>query len=147
LRRLHFARRACLEASRDINGPLLVALAIAIRYHDIACVETLRSGAPLVNGLPFAGNGKRITADEHMTEAQLQQEWAETNAKMLERCKEDCHADKLLQACKDDWRKHRMTEPRKLEMADLVHGSFSPRFSIEQGEVFPLVGFPRGGPV
>ena len=77
---------------------------------------------------------------EQMTVEQLQEEWACSNAKMLERCKEDPHAEKLLQACVDDWQKHRMTEPRKLEMSDLVHGSFSPRFSVEQGADFAFMG-------
>ena len=87
-----------------------------------------------VGKLSFAGNGKRIEMISDMSEEQLRQNWADTNAKMLERCKEDSHADKLLQACQDDWQKHRMTEPKLLEMSDLVRGSFSPRFSVEQGE-------------
>ena len=86
-----------------------------------------------VGKLPFAGNGKRIDVIADLSVEQLRHEWANTNARMLERCKEDSHADKLFQACQDDWQKHRMCKPRLLEMADLVHGSFSPRFSVEQG--------------
>ena len=33
-----------------------------------------------------------------------------------------------------------MTEPRKLEFCDLAGGSFSPRFSVEQGELKSSLG-------
>ena len=35
----------------EVNGPLMVALAEKVGYHDVDCVELFRKGAPLVGKL------------------------------------------------------------------------------------------------
>ena len=73
------------EAADGVNGPLLVScgifchafvfvvcicacqerLAKYIKFHDCACVEMFRRGAPLVGKLVCSGNGRRLTEQEY----------------------------------------------------------------------------------
>ena len=85
--------------------------------------------------LEFTGNGSVREPPAHISVAGLDAARAETNSKLLERLKADAHAGKLMQACQDDFALHRMTEPKPLEFSELASGSFSPRFSVEQGVV------------
>ena len=86
-----------------------------------------------VGELKFAGNGVAKTPPSFISVQQLENEMAANNTRLLERLKTDRHSDKLMQACVDDVKKHRMTQPTELEFSQLVGGTFSPRFSVEQG--------------
>ena len=55
-----FARLAGAEygiwsVSREVNGPLMMAVAKRIGYHDLGAIEMLRKGGPLVGLLPCSG--------------------------------------------------------------------------------------------
>ena len=73
------------KAADGVNGPLLVScgvfclalyfvmwmcacqerLAKYIKFHDCACIDMFRRGAPLLGKLVCSGNGKRFTAEEY----------------------------------------------------------------------------------
>ena len=55
------------------------------------------------------------------------------NQELLSRLREDPHSSHLMEACMNDHRLGRMTEPRPLELSDLGVHTFSPRFAVEQG--------------
>ena len=70
---------------------------------------------------------KRMSVDE------LRQRRQEQNLKLMGRLREDTHAEALLEACREDAERHRMSKPRFLGLADLYSESMSPRFAVEQG--------------
>ena len=116
-----------------MNGPLLHALAVAIDYHDVACVETLRTGAKMVGELPLSGNGIPIEPPEHFTLAELEEARIDTGCETLEKLREDMHSSKLLRACEDDASLGRMTDPQVLGFDEIGRKHLSPRFAVEQG--------------
>ena len=89
-----------------------------------------------VGDLQFAGNGTRIDPQASVSVAELEAGGPDSNLRMLERLREDKQAAALLQACREDAAKGRMTEPHVLGIGELAGGSFSPRFAVEQSEPF-----------
>ena len=51
---LSLADATIQKVSATVTGPLLVMLAKSCDYHDIACIEFFRVGAPLVSLIPSA---------------------------------------------------------------------------------------------
>ena len=139
---------------KDVNGPLLEALAKAIDFHDQECVRSLQEGVNLVRrralivaSLPMrclsvhkvgavtiSGNGKRVKPDNPSTVDELREERAETNWALLRRLKPDAHAEALKEACVEDAKLGRMTYPEPLQLDKMEEVRFSPRFGVEQGK-------------
>ena len=86
-----------------------------------------------VGELEYAGNGRPVVPKSTMSVQELDKECAAGNFKLLERLREDEHAALLLQACVDDAKKGRMTQPRELSFGDMASECFSARFGVEQG--------------
>ena len=144
----------CLSSQMldGVNGPLLENLATRIGYHDVTCIEMLRTGARLVpliftcfahvymchmpcevGSLPPAGNGIPFEDPPSLSTETLSADRYARNCELLARMKEDPHSSHLFAACNDDFVLGRMTQPRPLEMSDLVTYNLSPRFAVEQG--------------
>lgn len=57
-------RNFAMQVAHEVNGPMLELLASEIDYHDAACIDSFRYGAPLFGVLPVSGNGIPVNLDE-----------------------------------------------------------------------------------
>ena len=150
-----------MQVCKDVNGPLLEALAKAIDFHDQECVRSLQEGVNLVRrralvvanlpmrclsvhkvgAVPISGNGKRVKPDNPSTVDELRKERVETNWALLKRLKPDAHAEALKEACVNDAKLGRMTYPEPLQLDQMEEVHFSPRFGVEQGKERSPEGF------
>lgn len=140
------------EVSKDVNGPLLEMLAEAINFHDCECIELFRKGCPLasllschfcfalahvtnaqVGVLPCSGNGTPVTAAAASSCDELRAQRLTNNLKVLERLREDEHAQSLFATCVADAAKGRMTPPSVATAQVLSDFTVSPRFGVHQG--------------
>ena len=142
------------SVSRNVNGPLMLALAEKIGYHDKGAIEMFRRGGPLVGLLPCSGmrfgvvslfpswftfssgNGTPLQPDldDYLTEQELLANWEVINDAVRRGLKEDSLSRASMQSCIDDvrlgrMRKHTMWEKHCMPENCVV----TPRFSIEQG--------------
>ena len=122
-------RRIC----KGVNGPLLQMLAEACNYHDMAALELLRSGAQLAGDLDFAGNGIRLPSGNCADVDKLIAHRSKTNGSVISGLREDTHSASLHKSCSDDAVLGRMSQPRPLQLDDVLRYTLSPRFGVEQG--------------
>ena len=125
------------QVSREVNGPLMEALADAIAFHDAECVQSLRRGAPFVDKLPDTGNGWPLTEEAGMTVAELMADALKSNTRVISRMREDVYAKDLHAACVQDASLGRMSEPVKASVEACVGCVISPRFGVLQGSFLP----------
>ena len=139
--------------AEEVHGPMLELLAKRAGYHDGACVELFRTGAPLVGKLARTGNGTPLSKPPSLTVKQLEQQRTKSNSDILKKIKDDTKmSSQLLQACLDDQAKGRMDRPRLSHEVDLEVVALSPRFAVVQGtkadgstKVRPIDGFTKSG--
>ena len=124
---------------KGVNGPMMRLLAKKAQYHDAACVDLFRDGAPLVGKIARTGS---YTPKEKLAEisvAQLKEDRKSKNERLIQSIRQDTQwAEVLLQACKDDVNKGRMEAIRLEHEADLSRITLSPRFAIVQGAPLAL---------
>ncbi len=87
-----------------------------------------------VGELPVAGNGVPVLDSPEISLEELAQRLIANNSALLQRLKQDAHADALWQTCREDQAAGRMTSPRVLQYEDLASIHLSPRFGVAQGE-------------
>ena len=74
-----------------------------------------------------------LVADDLVSIEALHQQRMENNCACLQRLVPDQHAGALFEACENDAKLGRMTEPIALRLADLEQVHFSPRFPVVKG--------------
>ena len=119
--------------SRTVNGPLLEELAHGVNFHDSACIEHFRVGAPLYGVLAQTGNGVAFDASTCETEDQLKGSCSKRNRKLLRKMRVDPNAAELVAQTKVDASVGRMTEPLPLSSINIDEVAIASRFSVEQG--------------
>ncbi len=120
------------EVSHRVNGPLLVALAEATGFHDKACIEFFRRGAPLLGVLEFAGNGGTKEFPKPESADDLWWGTGKQNEAMFAKRREDANSERLMELTVADAKQGRMSEPRQVEHGD-ADVLLSRRFGVEQG--------------
>ncbi len=142
----HIVRRAkvsdpgVLGAAKCVNGPLLEALAEKAGYHDAACINLFREGAPIVGKLARSGNGKPLDGEAAASIAVLKADRAKKNKELLGTLKRDksaCEND-LMNASAEDVKLGRMAPLRLAHEVDLDNITVSPRDAIVQGGRYGL---------
>ena len=69
-----------------------------MQYHDSACVELFRKGAPLVGRLPRAANGEEVPANHTVDVKGLKRDAVINNERVIRKLREDEHAQQLHEA-------------------------------------------------
>ena len=69
-----------------------------MQYHDDACVQLFRKGAPLVGRLPRAANGEEVQADPTIDVKGLKRDAVINNERVIRKLREDEHAQQLHEA-------------------------------------------------
>ena len=89
-----------------------------------------------------SGNGTPVTAEAAISCNELRAQRLTNNLHVLERLREDEHAESLFATCVDDAEKARMTMPSLVTEQVVADFSVSPRFGVHQGgKVFLLCAF------
>lgn len=89
--------------------------------------------AAKVGALHCSGNGTPVTAEEAISCDELRAQRLTNNLHVLERLREDEHAESLFATCVDDAEKGRMTMPSLVTEQVIADFSASPRFGVHQG--------------
>ena len=119
--------------SASVHGPLLAELAQAVSFHDCACVDMFRHGAPLYGSLPRSGNGVTVEPSADAAAAPQVCECAARNTKLVKRLREDPHADTLFDQTVADAELGRMSAPIPIDQLDTAEVMLASRFSVVQG--------------
>ena len=123
------------QICKGVNGPLLQMLAEACNYHDMACLDLLRSGAQVAGDLCFSGNGTKLPPGNCARVDKLVSRRSKTNGSVVSKLREDPFSASLHKSCCDDAELGRMAFPRPLQLQDMLDYTLSPRFGVEQGFV------------
>jgi hypothetical protein len=127
------ASHACIQATCEINGPLMRQLVGITRFEDPQCVEQFRTGFALADMLPKSSHyaDKRTPAEISLEQLLLVR--GSRNRETVGKLKMDAKAAVLMKKTSEDARLHRMSEPRQLRQEDFDTMCLSPRFSVLQG--------------
>ena len=120
--------------ARDVNGPLLYALAAISGHIDPACIEFFRSGAPLYGMLARSGIGVHVECPGvPEVEEAMMAHCLQRNTQLIASLREDTFAAELMELTRKDAQLGRMTVPVPVEQCDLSEVLLVPRFGVDQG--------------
>ena len=127
-------------------------------YEDSACVESFRSGAPIIGVLPQTGLLTQLVvthvfvgdfcffllpglyetrqSEEQLSASEFEKQRVLSNRKVLKGLKQDVFADQLLEMTLADAKLKRMSQPRVVSEKDIMQFTLSPRFCVQQGASF-----------
>jgi hypothetical protein len=118
---------------KDVCGPLAEFLVAATNFEDPGCVESLRTGAPLIGELPAAAGSVPHQYEQEVPVQKLREAAKANNLALIASLKSDKHEEFLMQQTLDDHALGRMTKPIPVAELDLSSVLMGRRFSREQG--------------